>query len=460
MNALAVRLIAGDGHRDAADFFHFLDLDVTVAEAEQFFPVQVVVLDDFFDDHLLGEALVIVEARVDMFAEERRQSEQGRFVSNEGDIGAAGEIEVQAAFLQASKKRVAAGDGPMVGANLAGGEAVEPALNALHEAVVKFVLVRQRFERLAAALGHFLSKLDHLIDRLLAIVLHDEIFDMSRQRRILFVGAGRRRISSIIGIMTWGQPSRISDRVPSKSKTTKRNRPRGMSRNYFGCRSTVSISGDPSSAKSRVKAWASHIRYCPHVRNDGNHEVAQSRGSIHELRMKTCLNWVDPYSPISEAATMRVAQYLSDQQITFEEMVHPPAFTAQKLAKSLHISGRQVMKSVLLKGPRLFLAVLPAKQIIELPRINAHFGSPVRLATVEELSEQFPGCEWVVLMPFGQLYGKPTVLEATIPLDATIVFEAERHAVAIRMLCRDYVKLERPERLVFAPTAWSIVRRG
>jgi Ala-tRNA(Pro) deacylase len=148
---------------------------------------------------------------------------------------------------------------------------------------------------------------------------------------------------------------------------------------------------------------------------------------------------------------MRVSQYLSDQQIAFEEMVHPPAFTSQKLAKSLHIPGRQVMKSILLKGPqRFFLAVLPASQLIDLPRLTAQFGGSVRLASVQELGELFPDCEWGAVMPFGQLYGLATILEATIPLDATIVFEAQQHAVAIRMLCRDYVKLEHPERLAFA----------
>ena len=148
---------------------------------------------------------------------------------------------------------------------------------------------------------------------------------------------------------------------------------------------------------------------------------------------------------------MRVSQYLSDQQISFEEMVHPPAFTSQKLAKSLHITGRQVMKSILLKGPSgFFLAVLPASQLIDLPRLGTHLGGPVRLASVHQLRECFQDCEWGALMPFGQLYGLPTILEATIALDATIVFEAQQHAVAIRMLCRDYVRLEHPERVAFA----------
>jgi hypothetical protein len=48
------------------------------------------------------------------------------------------------------------------------------------------MFVRQRVERPAAALLHFLSKLDHLINRLPAIEPHDELFDVARQRRIVF----------------------------------------------------------------------------------------------------------------------------------------------------------------------------------------------------------------------------------------------------------------------------------
>jgi Ala-tRNA(Pro) deacylase len=125
------------------------------------------------------------------------------------------------------------------------------------------------------------------------------------------------------------------------------------------------------------------------------------------------------------------------------------------LARFLHIPGRQVMKSVLLKGPRDFiLAVLPASHRIDLTRLSAHFGGPVRLATVTELRDLFPDCEYGALMPFGRLYDVPTILETTIPMDTTIVFEAQQHAVAIRMSCRDFVKLEQPERIHFACT-WT-----
>lgn len=148
---------------------------------------------------------------------------------------------------------------------------------------------------------------------------------------------------------------------------------------------------------------------------------------------------------------MRVSQFLEDQHVAFEEMLHPPAFSAQRRARWLHISGRRVMKSVLIKGPRgFFVAVLAAAQRIDLARLGSAMGGAVRLATENELREHFTDCEWGSMMPFGRLYGLATVLEATTPLDDTIVFEAQRHGVAIRMQCRDFVQLERPERIAFA----------
>ncbi|MSU78358.1 MAG: YbaK/EbsC family protein [Gemmataceae bacterium] len=148
---------------------------------------------------------------------------------------------------------------------------------------------------------------------------------------------------------------------------------------------------------------------------------------------------------------MRVSQFLLDQQTPFKEMFHPPAFSSQKLAKSLHITGRRVVKSVLLKGPTGFLlAVLPASQWVDLPGLIDLMAGPVRLATVDELCALFNDCEFGALMPFGRLYNIRTILDANIPLDATIVFEAQQHAVAIGMTCRDFVRLESPERIPFA----------
>jgi Ala-tRNA(Pro) deacylase len=148
---------------------------------------------------------------------------------------------------------------------------------------------------------------------------------------------------------------------------------------------------------------------------------------------------------------MRVSQFLAEQQVAFENLVHPPAFTAQKRARFLRVSGRRVAKSVLLAGPQgYFLAVLPATHHIDAEPMERALGGPVRLASDEEVARVFYDCEWGVVAPFGRLYGLETVLDDSLDPNAEIVVEANSHAEAIRMSCQDFERLERPRRFRFA----------
>lgn len=148
---------------------------------------------------------------------------------------------------------------------------------------------------------------------------------------------------------------------------------------------------------------------------------------------------------------MRVPHFLAEQRVAFETIVHPPAFTAQKRAKVLHVPGRLVAKSVLICGPDGFaLAVLPATCQVDLEALSKALDGPVRLASAREVAQMFRDCECGVVAPFGALYGLPTLLDADIDPDSMIVFEAHTHAEAIRLRCRDFERLERPRRVRFA----------
>jgi Ala-tRNA(Pro) deacylase len=147
---------------------------------------------------------------------------------------------------------------------------------------------------------------------------------------------------------------------------------------------------------------------------------------------------------------MRVPLFLADNHVAFESLYHAPAYTAQRRARYLHVPGRQLVKSVLLRTPAgHLLAVLPADARVDLAALARALGGPVRLAEAEEIPGLFRDCEWGALTPFGSLYGLATVLEAALDPEAEIVFEGHSHAEAIRMRCRDYERLERPRRLSF-----------
>jgi Ala-tRNA(Pro) deacylase len=148
---------------------------------------------------------------------------------------------------------------------------------------------------------------------------------------------------------------------------------------------------------------------------------------------------------------MRIAVFLQQQRVAFESLPHAPAYSAQQLAKYLRLPGAQVAKAVLLRGPSSFLlAVVPATRQVDTDKLSWDLGGPVRLASNQEAAGLFPDCEWGVVPPFGGLYGLETLLDESIPTDAWIVFEAHTTVVAIRLRCRDFVRLERPLRLRLA----------
>jgi Ala-tRNA(Pro) deacylase len=148
---------------------------------------------------------------------------------------------------------------------------------------------------------------------------------------------------------------------------------------------------------------------------------------------------------------MRIAEFLARQQVAYEAVPHPPAFTAQQRAKSLRVSGAQVAKCVLLRGPAGFLlAVLPATHHIDTDLLARDLGGPVRLATDQEIAEVFRDCEWGVVPAFGTLYGLPTLLDDSLSPAALLVLETHTHVDAVRLRCCDFEHLERPRRLRFA----------
>lgn len=147
---------------------------------------------------------------------------------------------------------------------------------------------------------------------------------------------------------------------------------------------------------------------------------------------------------------MRISDYLREHGIPFETILHPPAFTAQRLARYLGIPGKHVAKSVLLAGPHGYsLAVLPAVHRVDTDALGEHLGGPVRVAEEHEIVEVFHDCEWGLAVPFGSRYGLTTLLDETLAAEAFVVFESQSRAEAIRMSCREFECLERPRRLRF-----------
>ncbi len=151
---------------------------------------------------------------------------------------------------------------------------------------------------------------------------------------------------------------------------------------------------------------------------------------------------------------MYLVDYLRSHRVWFKTLLHPPASSAAKLASSLHVPGRAVAKTVLVKvGVDYVLTVLPATSRINMDRLCDVIGldpGAVRLATAEQVTRMFPNCEPGAIPPFGRLYGLMTIVDSSLAEQSEIVFVANTRHEGVRMRFADYQTVEAPHRASFA----------
>jgi Ala-tRNA(Pro) deacylase len=145
---------------------------------------------------------------------------------------------------------------------------------------------------------------------------------------------------------------------------------------------------------------------------------------------------------------MYTVDFLRSRRIWFESMLHSPASSSTKRAHSVHVPGRRVAKTVLLKaGDRFVVAILPSTSRIDLERLGGILGlstAEVRLATSEELVGLFTDCEPGVVPPFGRLYEVETVFDSTLVEVDELVFGGNMRHEGLRMRSGDYIAIEAP----------------
>lgn len=145
---------------------------------------------------------------------------------------------------------------------------------------------------------------------------------------------------------------------------------------------------------------------------------------------------------------MKLQDYLIDRHVRFDVLRHMDTFDSLHLAEAVHVSGRQVAKTVLLRmdhGYKYAVAILPATHLIDLDAVGHLLGGArMELATEYEITQRCPDCETGVLPPFGSMYGLETVLDESLRHVEQMVFEANTHQEAIRMAGEDFMKLENP----------------
>jgi Ala-tRNA(Pro) deacylase len=148
----------------------------------------------------------------------------------------------------------------------------------------------------------------------------------------------------------------------------------------------------------------------------------------------------------------KVRTFLDTHYVPYVVISHSKAFTAQGIAAVSHISGKELAKTVIVKlDGALAMAVLPASFHIDLQSLKRAVGvRSAELATESEFRQHFPDCETGAMPPFGNLYGIPVYVDATLTEDEEIAFNAGSHRELIKLAYADFERLVQPLVLDFA----------
>ena len=147
----------------------------------------------------------------------------------------------------------------------------------------------------------------------------------------------------------------------------------------------------------------------------------------------------------------KLKEFLDKEKVKYVNIMHSTAYTAQEVAASAHVTGREFAKTVIVElDGQMAMAVLPANRKIVLQDLRELTGSDqVKFASEEQFRQRFPECETGAMPPFGNLYGMEVYVSESLTQNEEIAFNAGSHTEIIRMRFADFERLVQPKVVSF-----------
>jgi len=143
----------------------------------------------------------------------------------------------------------------------------------------------------------------------------------------------------------------------------------------------------------------------------------------------------------------KLREFLDAQGVKYVTIRHSVAYTAQEVAASAHIRGKEMAKTVVVKlDGQLALAVVPAAQKVDVRRLKEATGAKkAEIAVEEDFRGTFPECDLGAMPPFGNLYGLTVYVDPQLAEDEEIAFNACSHTELMRLRYKDFQRLVQPK---------------
>lgn len=142
-----------------------------------------------------------------------------------------------------------------------------------------------------------------------------------------------------------------------------------------------------------------------------------------------------------------VAHFLDRRRAWYELIEHTETFAAVDEATAAGSTPARMAKTVLLHDHDGFrAAVIPASERLDMHKARERFGASqhLRLATEEEIGQEFPAFDPGALPPFRALLGTPEILDTRLLAHDRVLCSSGDHRHTLKISPRDIERLGEP----------------
>lgn len=135
-------------------------------------------------------------------------------------------------------------------------------------------------------------------------------------------------------------------------------------------------------------------------------------------------------------------QYLTAENIQYQEIPHELTLSSNRTAQACHISGDRLAKGVVLRRDGGYmLAVMPASHRLRLSELRTKLGEDVEMADEIEINRLFRDCKYGAVPAVGKCYGLDVIVDESIEAQPEIYMEAGDHETLLHLSHAQFARL-------------------
>ena len=131
--------------------------------------------------------------------------------------------------------------------------------------------------------------------------------------------------------------------------------------------------------------------------------------------------------------SITLKQYLEDHDVPYDTLEHDFSANSTEAAERAHVSGKRVVKAVIIKsGDEFKMVLVPATRHLSFELLQ-DIAKGAELATEEELMTLFKDCDVGAIPALGMAYGLSVIVDDGLVDDGEVFFEGGDHKTLVRM---------------------------